>query len=250
MKNSVSRFDGRVEFYAKYRPGYPEQIISLLEKKIDFDVSKDVADIGCGTGILSRLFLNNGNLVFGIEPNNEMRKAAEEKLEKYLNFTCLKGTAEETMLADKSVEIITAGQSFHWFDSKKAKSEFKRILRPGGHVVIIWNERKNVSMFMKAYNKLLKSFSKELDKAKDNIADKEFLKSFFGHDEYHTQTLPNFQILDFNGLKGRILSISYIPLEGPEHKEIMNGVKDIFEKFNNGGQVKLEYATRVFIGNL
>jgi hypothetical protein len=103
---------------------------------------------------------------------------------------------------------------------------------------------------MKAYNKLLKSFSKELDKAKDNIADKEFLKSFFGHDEYHTQTLPNFQILDFNGLKGRILSISYIPLEGPEHKEIMNGVKDIFEKFNNGGQVKLEYATRVFIGNL
>ena len=250
MKNSVSRFDGRVEFYAKYRPGYPEQIISLLEKKIGFDVSKDVADIGSGTGILSRLFLNNGNLVFGIEPNDEMRKAAEEKLERFLNFICLKGTAEKTMLADKCVDIVTAGQAFHWFDSKKAKSEFKRILRPGGYVVIIWNERKNVSMFMKAYNKLLKTLSKEWEEAEENIADKDFLKSFFGHEDYHSQSLPNFQNLDLYGLKGRVLSASYVPMQGPGHKEIMNGVKDIFDKFNNGGQVKLEYSTRVFIGKL
>ncbi|MDD5361732.1 MAG: class I SAM-dependent methyltransferase [Ignavibacteria bacterium] len=250
MKNSITRFTGRVENYAKYRPGYPEQVISALEKNIGFDQAKDIADIGCGTGILSKLFLNNGNLVFGVEPNEEMRANAEKQMAKFLNFISVNGTAENTALATHSVDIVTVGQAFHWFDFKKAKKEFNRILRKDGHVVILWNERKNTSLFMKALNKTLKTLNQEYEEAEENIADKDLLKTFFGEDKMHTNLFQNFQMLDLAGLKGRILSISYVPESGDEHKRIMNEVKDLFDKYNNGGQVKLEYTTKVFYGKL
>ncbi|MCE1164241.1 MAG: class I SAM-dependent methyltransferase [Bacteroidetes bacterium] len=250
MKNSITRFTGRVEYFAKYRPGYPEQVIGALEKNIGFDTSKDVADIGCGTGILSRLFLSNGNLVFGVEPNDEMRAEAEKQLGRFLNFISINGTAENTALATNSADVITVGNAFHWFDLKKTRKEFKRILRKGGHVVILWNDRKNSSPFMKALDAILKPLNKEHEELEQNLSDKDFLNSFFGEEKIHSSSFPNFQTLDLNGLKGRVQSISYVPESGDEHKKIMNGIKDLFDKFNNGGQVKIEYLTKVFYGNL
>ncbi|MCX6158877.1 MAG: class I SAM-dependent methyltransferase [Ignavibacteriae bacterium] len=250
MKDNVANFTGRVEEYAKCRPGYPEQIISLLENKIGFDQSKDIADIGCGTGKLSRVFLNNGNLVFGVEPNEEMRKMAETLLNKFINFISVEGTAETTMLATNSVDVITVGQAFHWFDLKKAKKEFKRILRKDGCVVIVWNERNNNTQVMKAVNRILLSLNQEHEEAEKNLVDKNLLSAFFGVDKVGKSTFPNYQMLDLAGLKGRIHSISYVPDSGSENKRVMNEVKDVFEKFNNGGQVKIEYTTRVFWGNI
>lgn len=250
MKDKVVSFTGRVEEFAKYRPGYPEQIISLLENKIEFDQSKDVADIGCGTGKLSRLFLNNGNLVFGVEPNEEMRLMADKLLSKFINFISVDGTAEETSLATNSVDVITVGQAFHWFDLKKAKKEFKRILRKDGYVVIVWNERNNNTQVMKAVNKILLSLNQEHEEEEKNLVDKNLLGAFFGVEKVGKSTFPNYQMLDLAGLKGRIHSISYVPETGSENKRVMSEVKDVFEKFNNGGQVKMEYTTRVFWGKI
>ncbi len=250
MKNHIKRFCGKSDNYAKFRPSYPEQIISLLEKKAGFDSSKDIADIGSGTGILSKLFLNNGNLVFGVEPNEEMRISAEKQLQKFLNFISIDGTAEHTTLSNNSVDIITVGQAFHFFDILKAKKEFKRILRKDGYAVIVWNQRKNNSPLMKEMNKILKSLKKDYEEAEKNIADKNLLDKFFGKDKYISQSFPNFQMLDLNGLKGRICSISYVPEEGEKFKDIMNGVKNIYEMYNNGGMVKIEYSTKVYFGKL
>jgi SAM-dependent methyltransferase len=250
MKKHVARFTGRVEEYAKYRPGYPEQIISLLDNKIDFDEAKDVADVGCGTGRLSRLFLNNGNLVFGVEPNEEMRLMSENLLSKFINFISVDGTAEVTNLATSSVDVITVGQAFHWFDLKKTKKEFKRLLRKDGYVVIVWNERTNSSRLMKAVNNILNSLNQEHEEAEKNLVDKKLLNTFYGVEKVGSSTIPNYQMLDLAGLKGRIQSISYVPESGIENKKIMNEIKDVFEKHNNGGFVKIEYTTRVYYGKL
>jgi len=250
MKNNVASFTGRVEEYAKYRPGYPEQIINLLENKIEFDEAKDIADVGCGTGRLSRLFLTNANLVFGVEPNEEMRLMSEKLLSKFINFISIEGTAEVTKLATSSVDIISVGQAFHWFDLKKTKKEFKRVLRKDGHVVIVWNERTNNSQVMKAVNKILKSLNQEHEEAEKNLVDKNLLNTFYGVEKVGSSTIPNYQMLDLAGLKGRIQSISYVPESGKENKKIMDEIKDVFEKYNNGGLVKIEYTTRIFYGKL
>ena len=249
MSIHAKRFSGRAEDYARYRPGYPEQVISLLETKIDFDSSKDIADIGCGTGILSRLFLNNGNLVFGVEPNEDMRTKSEKLLSKFINFISVDGAAEDTHLATNSVDMISVGQAFHWFDHKKTKKEFKRILRKGGYIVIIWNERKNNTPLMKAINKMLKSIGDEHHEAEKDLMDKDLLNTFFGKEAAYS-TFPNFQMLDLAGLKGRIQSISYVPETGQENKQIMSELKELFEQYNNGGMVKIEYTTRVYYGKL
>lgn len=250
MNNHTKRFSGKADDYAKYRPSYPEQIIGFLENKIGFDASKDIADIGCGTGILSRLFLNNGNLVFGVEPNEEMREKAEKLLSKFINFISVEGTAEETKLANNSVDMITVGQAFHWFDLKKTKKEFKRILRKDGNVVVIWNDRKNNTPIMKLMNGILKSLGHEHHEAEKDLMDKNLLSTFFGKEKVASTIFPNFQMLDLSGLRGRILSISYVPDKGEEHKRIMSEVKDMFDRYNNGGMVKIEYTTRVYYGNL
>jgi len=250
MKNSISRFTGRAGNYAKYRPSYPEQIIPLLEKKINFDASKDIADVGCGTGILSRVFLNNGNLVFGVEPNGEMRAMAEKLLGKFINFISVNGAAENTMLAPHCADIITVGQAFHWFDLKKTKSEFKKVLKKDGYVVLVWNERTNGTPFMKALNAILKSLNKEYEEAEKNHADTKLLKTFFGTEKIHANSFPHYQMLDLAGLRGRVQSISYVPEKGDEHNRVMRELKDIFDRFNNGGMVKIEYKTKVFAGKL
>jgi SAM-dependent methyltransferase len=162
----------------------------------------------------------------------------------------VEGTAEVTKLATNSVDVITVGQAFHWFDLKKAKKEFKRIMRKDGYVVIVWNERNNNSQVMKAVNNILLSLNQEHEEAEKNLVDKNLLNTFFGAEKVGTSTFPNYQMLDLAGLKGRIQSISYVPDKGPENKRVMGEVKDVFEKFNNGGQVKLEYTTRVFWGKI
>src|SRR5207244_4125864 len=114
-----------------------------------------IADIGSGTGILAEMFLKNGNQVYGVEPNREMREAGERLLGGYPRFTSVEGKAEATPLADSSVDFITAAQALHWFDLDAARTEFRRILNPRGWVVILWNDRRDESPFMQAYRQLL-----------------------------------------------------------------------------------------------
>src|SRR5437773_2428243 len=156
MSDPTKRFSNRVGNYIKYRPDYSGAIIDLLNEECGLNQQSIIADIGSGTGILSELFLKNGNRVFGIEPNAPMRGAGEKLLERHSKFTSIEGSAEATTLPDDSVDFVVAGQAFHWFDQKLARDEFSRILKPSFWVVLIWNERRTDSTpFLRAYEQML-----------------------------------------------------------------------------------------------
>ncbi len=252
MNNSTSRFSDRVEDYLKYRPTYPQQILSLLEEQCDFSSKTVVADIGSGTGILTKLFLENGNSVFGVEPNKNMREAAEKLLGKYKNFTSIGGTAENTTLKPQSVDLVTVGQAFHWFDLEKSKSEFKRILRFPRWVVLIWNERQvDSTSFLKAYEALVLKYATDYRSIDHRNVRNEDLGRFFSPYEFARVTFPNRQQFDFEGLKGRFLSSSYIPnQEHPQYLSMISELEQIFRKHGGDGKVVMEYQTKVYYGQV
>jgi ubiquinone/menaquinone biosynthesis C-methylase UbiE len=137
MTDSTRRFSNRVKNYVRYRPSYPQGVISALQAETALTKSSVIADIGSGTGLSAELFLQNGNPVFGVEPNLAMRQAAEQHLKNYPHFYSVDGTAEATTLPNKSVDYAVAAQAFHWFNPQLARQEFSRILQPGGWVVLI-----------------------------------------------------------------------------------------------------------------
>jgi SAM-dependent methyltransferase len=152
----TKRFSNRVENYLKYRPRYPPGIIPLLQSECGLTADWVIADLGSGTGFLTELFLEHGNPVFGVEPNAEMRVAGEQVLTNYPRFSSMNAVAEATGLPDHSIDLVVAGQAFHWFDRAAARPEFVRILKPGGWLVLAWNGyRVESSPMMAAYQDLV-----------------------------------------------------------------------------------------------
>jgi SAM-dependent methyltransferase len=251
MNDNTQRFSNRVDNYVKYRPSYPKKIISFLESTIQFNNKFIVADIGSGTGILSQLFLENGNTVFSIEPNEPMRKKSEELLHSYSSFKSINGTAEQTTLENESVGLITAAQAFHWFDAEKTKAEFKRILKTNGYCCLIWNERLVISAFEKAYEQLLLDYTIDYTSVNHKNIDEKKIAAFFAPHQFIQQTFSNKQVFDFDGLKGRLLSSSYTPDENhSKHKPMIKALKNIFDSFNQNNNVQFDYETKVYLENL
>ncbi len=183
MASTVERFSNRVENYVKYRPGYPPEVLGLFRNEMGLTPDSVIADVGSGTGISSRLFLENGNEVFGVEPNDAMRAAAEEFLAAFPNFHSRNGTAENTGLPDASVDLVIAAQAFHWFDPEKTRTEFKRILKEDGFVALIWNERQLATTpFLREYEQFLLKFASDYTKVRHENIDEEKLSDFFGRD--------------------------------------------------------------------
>lgn len=247
--NAKKRFSDRVAYYAKYRPRYPDAILDFMEEQMNLSPMSVIADIGSGTGILSEIFLRNGNLLFGVEPNKEMRDAAESSLAAYTNFRSINGSAESTALPACSVDFVTAAQSFHWFDRTKAKKEFLRILRPSGWVLLAWNTRRRSTPFLQAYEKLVHDYAGDHDRVRHEDLDENAFANFFaGH---KAKTFDNVQLLDYQGLVGRLLSSSYTPLHGdPRHDPMVAELRRIFDSFQSDGLVRLEYDTEVHYGRL
>ena len=245
------RFSNRASYYAKYRPRYPEAILTFMEDELGLSEASIIADVGSGTGILSELFLKHGNPVFGVEPNMEMRNIAEALLSQYPSFKSRDGTAEATTLAAASIDFVTAAQAFHWFDRLKTHAEFLRILKPHGWVLLIWNTRKNSPGFMEAYERLVSEYANRAHSrrtAKDKVGD-QALSTFLG--EYKVKTFSNNQILDFEGLAGRLLSSSYVPLHGEaRYDSMMGGLRKLFDSYQEGGIVGLEYETETYYSQL
>lgn len=251
MIDSTARFTSRVENYIKYRPGYPSAILDLLREKCGLTVRSVVADIGSGTGILTELFLRNSNPVFGVEPNREMRQAAERLLGKYSSFTSISGTAEATTLGEQSVDVTAAGQAFHWFNRDQSRREFLRILKRGGWVVLIWNERELTGPFAKGYEQLLRTYGTDYGDANRKHIDARAIHSFFGIDGYGEANLPNRQIFNWEGLKGRLLSSSYTPEPGHAHYgPMLEALQALFSRNETDGKVIFEYNTVVYFGRL
>jgi len=246
------RFSSRVENYIKYRPGYPSAVVDTLVSECALTEKSIVADVGSGTGILSELFLKHGNPVFGIEPNREMREAGERLLKLYPNFTSVNGTAEATTLADRSVDFITAGQAFHWFDRSQARKESARILTPDAWVALIWNDRHiDTSPFLCAYEELLLRYGTDFEAVTHRNVDAATIAAFFAPQPATHQTFRNRQVFDFEGLKGRLLSSSYAPEPGhPNYPPMLDTLRAIFDKHQIDGQVEFTYTTVVYFGHL
>lgn len=216
----TERFSSRVGNYARFRPSYPPEIITILKQKCGLTPESVVADVGFGTGIFTRLLLENGNRVFGIEPNEAMRNAGEEYLGSFPNFTSIAATAENTTLPDRSVNLITAAQAAHWFDRERAIAEFRRILRPGGYLVLIWNDRrKDGTDFDREYEGLVEKFGTDYVEVKrrDDAS-----TNFFGSIPHQLRLLRNCQDFDYEALEGRLRSSSYTPQPGhPSHEPML-----------------------------
>ena len=249
--DSTRRFSDRVENYVKYRPGYPEGVIAILRDETGLVPTALVADVGSGTGISADLFLRAGNTVFGVEPNDEMRSAAEDLLARYPRFLSVAGRAEATMLPTGSVDFVVAGQAFHWFDADGARAEFARILRPDGWVVLLWNSRRTgATPFLRAYEALLLEFGTDYQEIRhDNIGAEKLARFFSG--DYQKRTLPNEQRFDFEGIRGRLLSSSYAPAPGhPRHDSMLRELDSIFSRHAEHGQVRVEYDTEIYFGRV
>jgi len=250
--DAKQRFSNRVTDYVRYRPGYPAEILPLLQTWTHFRPEHVVADIGSGTGLLSKLFVDFGNRVFGVEPNAEMRAAGEEFLDAYPNFTSIAGSAEATTLPSDSVDFVAAGQAFHWFQMPAARNEFHRILKPGGRVLVIWNERLlDETAFLREYEELLNRFGTDYAKVSESYPRAEQMLEFYGANEFTSHALPNFQEFDFEGLSGRLRSSSYAPPPGhPQFEPMMKELRRLFDAHHQGGVVRMDYRTRVYAGKL
>lgn len=249
--NSKERFSNRVDTYVKYRPSYPKEAIGYLYDIVGLRPSSEVADIGAGTGIFSRLLLAQGSNVTAVEPNQAMREAAEKVLGGEPNFRAVSGSAEATGLQDHSFDFIVCAQAFHWFDRSAAQSEFRRILKPGGKVVLIWNSRlTHGTPFLEEYDRLLHTFGTDYEVSHKNIS-QETLLSFFKEGGLQEARFTIRQLFDFEGLSGRLLSSSYIPVPGhPSYKPMMRELRNLFDRNKQDGKVSFDYETEVFWGGV
>lgn len=263
MSDSTIRFSDRVEDYVNYRPHYPEAVVTYLRATYGLTPAWEVADIGSGTGISTELFLRNGNRVYAVEPNYEMRKKAEELLGDHTaakegaatasgggRFVSIDGTAEATGLREASVDMIVAGQAFHWFDPVQCRMEFMRILRPGGVVALIWNERLVATVFEKDYEALILHYGSDYKTINHKNISAERIGGFFHPAVFVLATFPNEQVFDFEGLKGRLLSSSYIPKEEPGFHRMIEDLDRLFAKHQSAGRVRVGYDTTVYSGVL
>jgi len=249
--NATSRFSGRVENYIRYRPGYPPEVLNALKTECGLTRAHVIADIASGTGIWTRKLLKNGSPVFGVEPNAEMREAGERLLAEFPKFISVAGTAEATTLADQSVDFVTAAQAAHWFDRARAREEFARILKPGGWLVLMWNERLTDSTpFLHDYENLLLTFGTDYQDVRHERTT-EVVNEFFDPAPFQERAFPMQQEFDYAGLEGRLLSSSYVPgPESPDQAAMLRELRRVFDAHAVDDRVICEYKTRLYFGRL
>lgn len=248
----TKRFSRRVDDYVKYRPSYPTAVLDYLRDEFGLVDTAVIADIGSGTGLLSKLFLDNGNHVFGVEPNQDMRLSGERFLAGYAHFTSVNGAAEATTLPDKSVDWVTAGQAAHWFDARPTRREFARILRGHGRILFIWNNRDvDASPFMAAYEALLAEYSLKDTGYPPRKGGHERAPEYILGENFSRHVFANSQTLDYAGLLGRTVSSSMLPWLGhPQYEPMAAALQALFDRFAVNGRTTLLYKTQVNVSNV
>lgn len=248
--NPTGRFSGLADHYQQHRPSYPDSAIDLIMTCCNFGPHSLLADVGCGTGISSRLFAARGVPVIGIEPNAEMRMRAEQVPSQpgQAPLEYRTGQAEATGLPDASVSAVLSAQAFHWFDAEKALGEFHRILGPGGWVALMWYERDEKDPFTASYGDLLRQHSDAVTIESKRIQSGTTLLQCPLFDSRSRHDLPSEQTLDEEGLIGRAFSVSYVPRDGPEAHILNVSLRQLFREWQKQGAVVLRYQTSVYLG--
>ena len=251
MMRPTERFSSRAGDYARYRPGYPPAAIDLLAARCGLSATAVVADIGAGTGLLTEPLLERAAQVFAVEPNERMRAAAEARLGGRARFRSVNGTAEATTLEPASIDLIVVGQALHWFDLPRARREALRIIRAGGYGALLWNERPaDPGPFLGDYEALLLRHAAEYAQVVARRAQEASMREFLGG-AMERAAFPNHQSLDFEGLRGRLLSSSYAPEQGsPQYQPMLAELAEVFRRHARGGQVVFPYQTLVYFAPL
>ena len=250
--NSTTRFSSRVENDMRFRPGYPPEVLDVLRTQCALMAASAVADIGSGTGIFSEVLLKSGCTVTGVEPNDDMRGAAERMLVGEDRFRSVKGTAEATTLEPGSVDLVTAAQAFHWFDRTRTRAEFQRILKPNGWTVLIWNDRQvDSTPFLRQYEALLQRFGTDYLAVRHKDLDLAQVQAFVGSEAVNLTVVESMQRFDYEGVEGRLLSSSYAPEAGhPDHAPMLAALRELFDRHQEDGRIEIRYDTRVFTAQL
>jgi len=252
VRDPLVRFSDRAEDYTRYRPHYSHDVVAAIHAACGLRPDHLLADIGCGTGLLAEVFLQNGNRVIGVEPNQEMRTAGEKYLARYSNFRMVEGSAECTNLEPGRFDFVIAGQAFHWFHPVETRVEFARILKPGGTGVLIWHHRNTAATpFLRAYEDFLQQFGVDYQQvAHHYVATYDSLQRFFAPNKMTLIQQRNQQHLDLDGLRGRLLSSSYIPNSGEGYEAMIRALPRLFSDHAVDGRVVLEYDTNIYYGHL
>lgn len=245
--NPTERFSGLADTYAKHRPDYPAAAIDHIIRQCGLTGEAVLVDVGCGTGISTRLFAERGISVIGVEPNDDMRSRAEAATnEQPIRY--VKGTAEATRLADGCAAAVLAAQAFHWFDAPAALREFHRILRPMGWVALMGNERDERDAATAAYGAIMRSGpdAAAVEGPRQRAGEALLHTPLFV--EAHKVVFHHEQALDEEGLLGRAFSASYAPKE-PQAVEVFAArLREVFARFQREGRITLQYETSVYLG--
>ena len=247
--NPTSRFTGLAENYAKYRPSYPAAAIDFIITHCELRSNSLLVDIGCGTGISSRLFAERGICVIGVDPNDEMRRQAERTAASLRGPipAYRKGRAEETGLPDASADVVLAAQAFHWFAPEPTLREFHRILKSGGWVVLMWNERDEIDACTADYGRVIRSApdAAAVELPRGKAGDVLLTSSLFV--DAARFPFANEQPLDEDGLLGRAFSASYAPREPAAAQAFAAELHDVFARWQLNGTVTLRYESSVYV---
>lgn len=249
---NTEKFTGKASAYEKYRPAYPKEFIDYLYKHAAFMQESIIADIGSGTGILSGQLLERGSSVIGVEPNEDMRRTAEKNLSGYSNYISIAGTDENTALSDFSIDFITVAQAFHWFDIQGFKKECRRILKPEGKVVLVWNSRvpdsKIVMENAEICQRLCPDFKGFSGGEKNDTG---AFMPFFRGGIYENKNFENNLEYNLDNFIGRNLSASYAPKQEENNFNLfVSELMELYEKYEKNGKVVLPNITRCYIGRV
>jgi SAM-dependent methyltransferase len=248
--NPLTRFSDRVADYVRYRPSYPPALLHFLTGATGLGPASTVADVGSGTGIFTALLLDTGAKVWAVEPNPDMRAAAEANLGARPGFVSQIGTADATGLPARSISLLTCAQAFHWFDPATSGREFRRILRPGGWCALVWNTTvREGSEFGRGYDRIRNDFGTDFKEINHEAQPKERFDALFGPGQWKRHTFANHQTFDEAGLKGRLLSSSYAPKPGqPGHAPMLAALAALFARCARDGRVRMDYVTELYLG--
>lgn len=244
-------FNRKGDVYAKARPAYPANLFSYLLERGIIHADCTAADIGSGTGIFTLQLAPFVKKIYAVEPNADMRAEAEAAFASCGNVISVSATAEQTTLAEHSVNVITVAQAFHWFDRKAFRAECQRILASNGNVLLIWNDRDTDSPIIQDNFAVNTRFCPRFRGSSNGISfDKASFADFFAVSPEVTR-FDNSLIYDRDAFVLRNLSSSYAPVQGDTHYDrYVQAIHDVFDKHSKNGTVVYPYITRCYLGTV